>query len=312
MHNRWFFSSFLAIVCLFSMTGQVLADGIIIPEPPMCDPFPCRQPVIPLSQSPLAVKQHIVTVKIKDQLAITHVDQVFINTGNNTVEGTYIFPLPADAVVQQFTLWVDGNPVEGKVLSAEKARQIYEDIIRSQRDPALLEYIGRGAFQASIFPIEAGGERRVGLEYTQALTADSGLVKYSYPLNTEKFSALPLEEVSVTIELETSAPIRAVYSPSHNVEVRQEGSNTAIASFEAKNIKPDADFDLFYSFGETEAMHLFTYRDGRDPADPDGFFLLLAAPAPSADHGPLGQHGGRENPTGKIGSPLCFITPGAG
>lgn len=283
MRNRWFFSSLLATVFLFSMVYQVTADGIIIPEPPVCDPFPCRQPVIPISQSPLTVKQHIVTVKIIDQLAVTHVDQIFINTGNTTVEGTYIFPLPVDAVVQQFTLWVDGEPVEGKVLSAEKARQIYEDIVRSQRDPALLEYIGRGAFQASIFPIDAGGERRVELEYTQVLTADNGLVKFSYPLNTEKFSALPLEEVSVTVELETSTPIRAVYSPSHQVDVRQGTSSSAVASYEARDVKPDTDFNLFYSFGETEAMHLFTFRDGHDPADADGFFLLLAAPAPDIE-----------------------------
>ncbi len=133
-------------------------------------------------------------------------------------------------------------------------------------------------FQASIFPISAWGERRIELEYTQALTADNGLVKYSYPLNTEKFSALPLEKVAVTVELETISPIRAVYSPSHTVDVKQVGLTSAVASYEASNLKPDADFDLFYSFGEEEAMHHFTYRDGRDPADPDGFFVLLAAP----------------------------------
>jgi Ca-activated chloride channel family protein len=118
------------------------------------------------------------------------------------------------------------------------------------------------------------------LEYTQALTADNGLVKYSYPLNTEKFSVLPLEKVSITVELKTTASIRAVYSPSHVVEVTRIGPTAAIASYEASNIKPDSDFNLFYSFGKQEAMHLFTFRDGRDPRDPDGFFLLLAAPQP--------------------------------
>ena len=270
----------LALTFLVSNILPVLADGIIIPEPPICDPGPCRTPIVPISRSPLAIKNHIVTVKIEDQLAVTHVDQVFINTGNTTVEGTYVFPLPLDAVVQKFILWVDGKPVEGKVLTAEEARQTYEDIVRSMRDPALLEYIGRGAMQASIFPIPAGGERRVELEYTQALTADNGLVKYSYPLNTEKFSALPLEKVSVTVELETSSPIRAVYSPSHAVEVTRSNPTSAIAGYEASNIKPDTDFNLFYSFGDQEAMHLFTFRDGRDRNDPDGFFLLLAAPKP--------------------------------
>src|SRR5512133_2709161 len=116
MRKNWLFSALLAFSFLASSTAMVLADGIIIPEPPFCDPIPCREPIPPISQSPLTVKEHVVTVKIKDQLAVTHVDQIFVNTGSTTVEGTYIFPLPTGAVVQNFTLWIDGKPVDGKVL----------------------------------------------------------------------------------------------------------------------------------------------------------------------------------------------------
>ncbi len=41
----------------------------------------------------LVIRYHHVTVTIKDQLAITHVDQVFYNPNDWIVEGTYIFPL---------------------------------------------------------------------------------------------------------------------------------------------------------------------------------------------------------------------------
>ena len=34
-----------------------------------------------------------------------------------------------------------------------QARQTYEEIVATMRDPALLEYVGRGAVQARIFPI---------------------------------------------------------------------------------------------------------------------------------------------------------------
>ena len=73
--------------------------------------------------------------------------------------------------------------------------------MRRRRDPALLEYVGRNAFQASIYPIPAGGERRVELEYSQVLEMDNGLVEYVYPLNTEKFSPRPLEEVTVNVTI---------------------------------------------------------------------------------------------------------------
>ncbi|HEX7973188.1 MAG TPA: VIT domain-containing protein, partial [Anaerolineales bacterium] len=249
------------------------------PPPCLPSPRPCPPPS-PMAQ--LAVRYHHVTVTIQDQVAITRVDQVFYNPNNWEVEGTYLFPLPAEAAVSAFTLWVDGKPVEGKVLSADQARQQYQQIVSSLRDPALLEYAGRGAVQASIFPIPPQGERRVELEYTQVLAAQNGLVRYVYPLNTEKFSSAPLDSVSIQVDVKASAPIRAVYSPSHTVAVSREDDFHVKVGYEASNVQPDADFALYYSLGEEEAFHLLSFRDPGDSADPDGFFLLLLAPRPDA------------------------------
>ena len=112
--------------------APALADGIIVPEPPFCGPERCPGP-FPISQ--LAIRYHRVSVTIQDQVATTHVDQVFRNDNDFTVEGTYVFPLPPGAAVSQFTLWIDGEPVEGKVLTREQARQTYEDIVRSSAIP---------------------------------------------------------------------------------------------------------------------------------------------------------------------------------
>jgi Ca-activated chloride channel homolog len=266
------------------------ADGIIIPDPPICidecPPPPCRGP-LPCPPRPpivqLAIRFHHVTVTIHDQLAVTHVDQVFFNPNDWQIEGTYIFPIPVDAAVSSFTLWVDGKPVEGKILDAEQARQKYEEIVRSMKDPALLEYVDRGAVQARIFPIPPGGERRIELEYVQALAADNGLVRYTYPLSTEKFSLWPLEDVSISVEVRsTGAPIRAAYSPSHDVAISRQDERNVSVGYEAKDVLPDSDFTLYYSLGEEQAFHLLSYRDQSDLLDPDGFFLALLAPRPEA------------------------------
>jgi Ca-activated chloride channel family protein len=269
----------IALLIALVIPFPARADGIIIPEPPICDPFPCPQP-IPMAQ--LEIRYHHVTVTIQDQVAVTHVDQVFYNPNDWQVEGTYLFPIPQDAAVSAFTLWVDGKPVEGQVLDANQARQAYEEIVRSLRDPALLEYAGRGAVQARIFPIPPQGERRVELEYTQALTADNGLVRYVYPLSTEKFSVQPLDEVSISVDLRSSIPLRAVYSPSHDIGVTRESDYHIKAGYEAVNVLPDSDFALYFSMGDSQAFHLLTYRDPSDPTDPDGFFLLLLAPQPNS------------------------------
>ena len=210
MKPRFLVPIFFCVALLVAIVQPVLADGIIIPTvcpegrcpppPPICDPGPCPRPMAQLN-----VKYHHVSVKIDNQLAITHVDQVFYNPNDWPIEGSYIFPLPAGAAINQFILWVDGKPVEGKILDAKQARSTYEEIVRSMRDPALLEYIGQGAVQANIFPIPPKGERRIELEYSQVLPSENGLVRYVYPLNTEKFSKQPLETVSVKVEIPTTS-----------------------------------------------------------------------------------------------------------
>jgi Ca-activated chloride channel family protein len=248
--------------------APALADGIIIPKPP---------PNVPIVDVPyLTIKYHRVTVTIEDQVATTHVDQVFVNEGRYEVEGTYLFPLPEGATISEFAMWVDGEKLEGQVLERDEARRIYEDIVRRRRDPALLEYVGRDAFQASIYPIPPSGERRIELEYSQVLPMDNGLVEYVYPLNTEKFSPRPLEEVTINVTVHSNEPLKAIYSPSHDVDVERRGDHNALVGYEEYDVKPDRDFVLYYTVSpEDVGLNLLSYRpDGKG----DGFFLLLAAP----------------------------------
>ncbi len=266
--ERFLLFAVALLLLLFTAARSAAADGIIIPRPPIDPPVPWRE-------IPLTIKYHRVEVAIDDQVATTRVDQVFVNDAGFPVEGTYVFPLPEDAAISSFDMWVDGQRLEGRLLGRDEARAIYEDIVRRQRDPALLEYVGRGAFQASIFPIPPKGERRVQLSYTQVLAQDNGLVHYRYPLNTEKFSARNIEDVSVTVRVADKAPLRAIYSPSHPVDVTRDGANRATASYEARDVRPDRDFDLYYSVSpDAIAANLLSYK----PYDEDGFFLLLLTP----------------------------------
>jgi Ca-activated chloride channel family protein len=267
----------VALVTLLVAARPVFADGIIIPDPPICIDCPVPPPPEPVW---LTIKYHHVDVTIRDQVAVTHVDQVFLNESRWQIEGTYVFPLPADAAVSDFSMWVDGQKFEGELLDRDQARRIYEEIVRQRRDPALLEYIDRGAFRVSIFPIPPGEERRVELEYSQVLSADGGLVRYSYPLDTERFSARPLQDVSVSVSIESPEAIKAIYSPSHNVAVDRDGDYRARVGYEERDVLPDRDFELVYTISpEDVGLNLLSYREG----DADGFFLMLVAPPVEVD-----------------------------
>ncbi|MFO7634473.1 MAG: VIT domain-containing protein, partial [Caldilinea sp.] len=124
-------------------------------------PLPPMPPPITMSAPPaqIVIERHAVDAVIEGQVAQVQVTQVLRNQSGRVAEGVYIFPLPADAAVSDFQMTVDGEVLEGKLLDRDEARRIYEEIVRSQRDPALLEYLDRGLFQTSIFPIPPGESR---------------------------------------------------------------------------------------------------------------------------------------------------------
>ncbi len=186
-----------------------------------------------------------------------------------------MFPVPKGAHIDKFSMEIGGKMVDAELLPAEKARQIYEDIVRKMRDPALLEYAGRDLFKVRIFPIEPRSRKPIKISYTEFLRSDAGTVTYSYPLSTEKFSAQPIKSLSVKVEVKTEQPLASIYSPSHKVEIKRDGANRAVIGYESKDEKPETDFQLVYnSEARDVGLSLITHK----PAGEDGYFLILAAP----------------------------------
>ena len=255
-----------ALVALTALVGGVIAppasaDGFIrIRRRP-------RQP----RNVPLSVKWHKVNVSVKGQTATTMIDQVFHNPNNRVLEGTYMFPLPESAAIDDFILYINGKPVKAELLDRKKARDIYESIVRSQKDPALLEYVGREMFQASVFPIPARGDMRIKIQYQELLRRDAGLTTYRYPLNTEKFSSAPLSECAIEVSIESDAKLGTIVSPSHKIDVARTGDKAAKVSWEARNVTPDKDFYLYIGSAEAHGgMTLATHKG----SDKEGTFLL--------------------------------------
>ncbi len=251
---------YLFIIFVFILQVNLYGDGFIIPQPGIN----------------ISVKYHHVTVEIKDQIASTIIDQVFVNdSGTDNMEAVYVLPLPKGAAFSDFSMFVDGEEMHAEVLDADSARAFYENIVRQQLDPALLEYAGQNLIRARIFPIPSGGERRVKISYNQILDYGSGLFRYLYPLNTEKFSFKPLEEVSITVTLSSSNLIKSIFSPSHSVTVQKIDDNNVLVTYEEENVKPDIDFILYYTVSADDiGVNVISHN----PLDDNGFYLLLASP----------------------------------
>jgi len=256
---------FAAVLAVLG-TGVALADGMLFPT-------------VPQPAQPFSVKYHRVTVTVDNQIAKTHVDQAFVNDSNRTLEGTYLFPIPEGARVRDFAIYEGDKALRGELLPKEKAVAIYEDIVRRQRDPGLLEYVGRDTVRARIFPIPPHSEKRVTVDYAEVIPRDGDLCHYRYPLSTERFSARPLEQVTITVRVQSQVAIKNLYCPSHEVSLRQTGDHDAVVSYEASQVKPATDFDLFYALNDEKVgVTLLSYKEKGER----GYWMLLASPTQPA------------------------------
>src|SRR4051794_21952835 len=254
----------------------VAIGGALAPRPaPAQGLIIDRRPNIPVAGA-FEVREVIVDARIRDQVAEVQVTQTFHNPGSFQVEAEYLFPLPEDGAIQSFVLLVDGKELPGRLLKKEEARRIYEEIVRTKRDPALLEYMGRGLIRTSVFPIPPGADRKVTLRTTQLCRRDRDVVEFVYPFGTQKFTAKPIRKLTMAIRIESKDPIKALYSPSHGPTIRRSGDHEASVSLEQWDVVPTTDFRLVYTLAEgTLGASILSYRPS--PGD-DGYFLLLASP----------------------------------
>jgi Ca-activated chloride channel family protein len=274
---------FIPIQLILIVILIVAVNGVQAQDPITPLPVPIEPPIImpPIwNMDGLNIEYQRVDVEIEDQVATTHMDQLFVNENDWLLEGIYLFPLPPGAAVSQLTMWVDGEPIEAKILEAGEARQIYDEIVRKLRDPALLEYVGSSAIQANVFPIPPKDERRIEITYSQILEADNGIIHYIYPQSTELYTNTPLDSQSIRVEIDSRDAIRAIYSPSHQVAIDRDGDYRATVGYEEENVDADTDFELYYSVSpEDIGLNLISYKE----TGQDGFFLLLVAPTVDID-----------------------------
>jgi Ca-activated chloride channel family protein len=254
--------------------APAMAQVIIIdwPRLPIPMPLPRPRPI----RGDCRIRSVEVHADVNDQAAKVRVSQVFQNPSSMAMEAQVLFPLPEGAAVSGLTLMADGKEITGRLMPKDEARRIYEDIVRRRRDPALLEYMGRDLYQTSVFPVAPGGDSRVEIRYSQLLKKDSGLIDLLVPLGTAKHSAAPIESLSVTVNLIAAAPIRTVYSPTHEMDIQRPDETHAIGKLSLHGVANPDDLRLLYSTTASPVgLNVISYKpDDKE----DGYFALLATP----------------------------------
>ncbi len=224
---------------------------------------------------PLTVGYHKVTVDIRDQIARTVVEESFANHTDARLEGVFYFPLPQDASISGFGMWIGQELVEADIVEKQRAREIYEQILRERRDPGLLEWSGGNLFKARVFPIEAHSEKRIKISYTQVLPMRGSAYRYSYSLQSEMLKLHPLRELQLDVKINSTLPLKSVACPTHTARIDQT-KNSAHVEFAAQEYTPTRDFEVAVEADSKGAdVVLVPHRRGED-----GYFMLLLSPPP--------------------------------
>ncbi len=238
-----------------------LADGMVLP-PPGAE-----------VAEYLAVRYHHVTVTIKDNHALTRVDQEFYNPNPFPVQGRYLFPVPPEAMLSRFQAVMEGRQQQVVRQDPALTNAALYAIVAQQRDPSLLRYVDWESLAFDL-SLEPGQSRRMSLEYEEVLAPTGGLYRYRYVLSTERYSSRPSDAVSLSVDLSSSSGLASLYSSSHRVAVDRLGPGRARVSWEAQDVRPTEDFELFFSPSEGGfgGGLLTGERDGHD------HFLFLFSP----------------------------------
>jgi len=229
----------------------------------------------------LEIKQQDVRVTINNSIAVTQVDQIFVNTENRQVEALYTFPVPREASVSNFSMWIGGKEMIGEVVEKERARQIYESYKQRKRDPGLLEQVDFKRFEMRIFPIPARAEQRIRIEYYQQLNVDHDWATYVYPLATDSQNRQVDSRVtgrfSMMVDVKSEVPIQELRSESHadDFVVVNHEPNYAQAAMELT--EGDLSRDIVM------AVQTKRPRTGLDvitshPSGEDGYFMMTLTP----------------------------------
>jgi len=213
-----------------------------------------------------------VQVTVTGRVARVTVEEWFRNSGSVMDEGTYLYPLPGEAVFSDLSLWQGDRELKGEMMDAGQARAIYESIVRRKRDPALIELAGHGLIRARVFPINPGETRKITLRYTQLLDRVGDAWRF-------RFASGPGTAArSFRMEVDSAGRIGAPYSPTHHVTTARHGDRLDLTLAD-----PTWHGDLEVLLPLTRSLVGVSLLSHRPLGESDGYFMALIAPGRAVD-----------------------------
>lgn len=268
----------LLTLLLLAAPVPIAAQGWIVPRciRPMDVPRQdVRRAPCP-STSAIVRTRSDVAVRLEGRVLHYEIEERFVNRGQGVGEADYLFPLPKGAAFQGLALSIDGELVSGETMNAGEARRIYEEIVRRQRDPALVEWMGYGLLRARIFPIAPGEEKRVVVRFDAVAEREGDALRVDYFRGGGAAGA-----ASFALTYDGGSALGTPYSPTHLLDVDRGGRSTHV------RVRGDAsDVTILFPLRRSGAPAIAALPHA--PGNEDGFVLVTLTPPvlPSRDATP--------------------------
>ncbi|MEO6865725.1 MAG: VWA domain-containing protein, partial [Gemmatimonadaceae bacterium] len=225
-------------------------------------------------------------VALGDGVLHYEVDETFVNHGGRIGEADYIFPLPKNAAFADLKLSINGELVGGETMDAQHARSVYEEIVRRQRDPALVEWMGYGMLRTRIFPILPGESKRVVVRFDQIAEREGDALRIDYVRGGSFGRTQLVQNVSInrvddhgensastfTLTYPSRSGYGTPYSPTHELRF---GASDGARIVSVLGDGPELTLLVPTARGNgAPAITLLANNDGRD----NGFALINVVP----------------------------------
>ncbi|HMG69829.1 MAG TPA: VIT domain-containing protein [Gemmatimonadaceae bacterium] len=277
------------------VSGQIVGPPrpLPCPVPPPCQRGrPCVMLACGIPSSDVVRQSSNVRVDLADRVLRYEITETFVNRGSRVGEADFMFPLPKGAAFQDLKLSINGEMVAGETMSADRARQIYEEIVRRQRDPALLEWMGYGLLRARIFPIAPGEEKKVVVRFQTVAPREGDALRVDYfrgmRSNQREMNQAPEGRTSFVLTYPNDPMYGTAYSPTHSIFEQRYGSDRSddgdrsfassyrgsVRRVEVRDARGEVTLLIPIRRSTSAAISLLANAPGND----DGFALITLSP----------------------------------
>ncbi|MEY2654475.1 MAG: hypothetical protein RLZZ524_1503, partial [Pseudomonadota bacterium] len=149
--------------------GQAASTAVDRPAPP------ALRLITPPGHQPIQLRLVDIQAEVVGRVVATRIEIHLRNPNPQVLEAELQFPLLEGQVVTGFALDIQGQLRAAVPVEKARGREVFEAIVRRGVDPALLEATQGTHHKLRVYPLPAGGMRRVVLELSETLSAGGGM-----------------------------------------------------------------------------------------------------------------------------------------